>query len=669
MNQPAISVIVPMFNSERHVLETLQSIAVQTLRNLEVIVIDDGSTDKSVALVEEFITHDERFQLITEAPQGSAGAARNAGLRMARGEYLAFLDADDLFAPTMLQKLHAKALADDADIVMTAFRSFDDVTGKPERIGRRGRLHAHLLPKTTPFDPADISEHIFTAPHTTVWNKIFKTEFIRRIGLEFEPVRRSNDAYFNMMALTQAHRLSYVNEPLVNYRASNDSSLQGSQDDTDLSWADASRSVAHELEARGLYATFQRAMIQRVATRSFDRLAKTTSTDTFSEMYETIRDSLFPDFGIDRAAESDFPDPATGSKVREFLNLPMAEWLHIYPSAISHRGGDAIAAGHSADATATAAAPHSSGTPAVVDVDVDVSVIIPVSSRPARVDEAINSVFAQAGVNVQVICVIDPETSVPPDVMALIRQDPRVEIASQNDGAVRVATGRYVVYLDAHDHWNLNFLATVVAGADTTQADVAIFDAFSYLDGTSPTNVPRAGRDPQDLPLSVAAGVTHLWRYRRVRHLRERAGVMLVRRGNASSLQLAPGDGDASVRNLDLLLHAERTVHLPLAAYAHRVDRSVDHDEYDDYDEALRSFRTYLDSLHLIRDADLSGDAATEAAAIVEDNLARAAALYAPLRRRLRNAIKSASASQEARAAYLEIERRRAREARYARRR
>ncbi len=107
MDKALVSVIVPAFNAEEDIRQTLQSTLAQTYQQFEVIVVDDGSSDGTIAIVEEFVAMDARFQLVRQCNSG-VGAARNAAIRKARGKYIAPLDADDLWFPEKLEKQVAR---------------------------------------------------------------------------------------------------------------------------------------------------------------------------------------------------------------------------------------------------------------------------------------------------------------------------------------------------------------------------------------------------------------------------------------------------------------------------------------------------------------------------------------------------------------------------------
>jgi len=139
---PVVSVVVPAFNAAATIEETLQSISQQTHRNLEVIVVDDGSSDDTAALVRRHSVRDPRFRVISQ-PNGGVASARNAGVRASHGEFVAFIDADDLWHPTKIAKQAAALLAGGPEtaLVYSPFRVIDsagNVIGSPHKYGVNG---------------------------------------------------------------------------------------------------------------------------------------------------------------------------------------------------------------------------------------------------------------------------------------------------------------------------------------------------------------------------------------------------------------------------------------------------------------------------------------------------------------------------------------------------
>lgn len=118
-----VSVVMPVYNAENYLFDSLGNVLKQTLKDIEVICVDDGSTDRSAEIIEDYASRDFRLSLIRQKNQ-YAGAARNAGLAKCRGKYVVFWDADDRFALDALEKLYTKAEADEADLCVCDIRKW-----------------------------------------------------------------------------------------------------------------------------------------------------------------------------------------------------------------------------------------------------------------------------------------------------------------------------------------------------------------------------------------------------------------------------------------------------------------------------------------------------------------------------------------------------------------
>ena len=195
-----VSVIIPVYNIERHLRQCLDSVTGQTLTELEIICVDDGSTDGSPEILAEYAAGDGRFQIITQ-PNGGPGAARNAGMTRATGEYLIFLDSDDWFEPDFLERMVAKAKETGADVTICRAVEFDTDTGA--ELPSEWMLKERYLPKET-FAPEEMAEHIFQFTYGWPWDKLYRAEMVRRAGLFYPPLPNSEDLVFVFQSLTAA---------------------------------------------------------------------------------------------------------------------------------------------------------------------------------------------------------------------------------------------------------------------------------------------------------------------------------------------------------------------------------------------------------------------------------------------------------------------------------
>lgn len=117
---PEISIIVPVYNVERYLGECLDSIKSQTFTNWECILVDDGSPDKSIDICEKYSAGDSRFKVVRRS-NGGLSAARNTGLSYARGNFISFVDSDDIVYPEYLSRLHSLMIEYDADVVQVGY--------------------------------------------------------------------------------------------------------------------------------------------------------------------------------------------------------------------------------------------------------------------------------------------------------------------------------------------------------------------------------------------------------------------------------------------------------------------------------------------------------------------------------------------------------------------
>ena len=167
-----VSVIVPCYNVEQYIEECVRSLCGQTLEEIEIICVDDGSSDSTPALLDELAADDSRV-IVLHQENGGAGAARNAGLELARGEYLSVLDSDDLYNEKMLEAAYVKALLTDSDVVM--FRSSQYLQQEGKYRETPWVIKRDQIPNTEVFSMARIRSNVFFALQGWTWDKLFKS--------------------------------------------------------------------------------------------------------------------------------------------------------------------------------------------------------------------------------------------------------------------------------------------------------------------------------------------------------------------------------------------------------------------------------------------------------------------------------------------------------------
>lgn len=215
---PAISLLVPIYNVERYLAECLDSAIGQTFGDIEVICINDGSTDSSRDIIEAYLGRDPRVRVI-DKPNSGYGASMNMGIEAARGEYVAILESDDFFEPDALQGLLDAARSCDADVAKADFWFYWSVPeARDELFGWTEGMAAGLT------DPAKSIDLFYRKP--SIWSAIYKRSFLDGNGIRFleTPGAAYQDAAFNFKVWACAQRVAILPRPVLHYRQDNEAS-------------------------------------------------------------------------------------------------------------------------------------------------------------------------------------------------------------------------------------------------------------------------------------------------------------------------------------------------------------------------------------------------------------------------------------------------------------
>ena len=224
-NEPTsieVSVIIPCYDSEIYLPNLFSMFKAQTLKNYELIFIDDGSNDNTNSLIRNQKGKDKRIKLITLEQNTGAGNARNVGLKSAIGEYIIFLDSDDIFYPNLLKTSYEIASKYDIDILVF---DFECIHNNISCQYYRNWLFKYPFPINEVFSQEDISDYIFIFSRGVPWNKLFKRDFIIRNNLRFLNLKKHNDSFFIYTAYVMAKRIYMITEVLLRYRWGNKKSI------------------------------------------------------------------------------------------------------------------------------------------------------------------------------------------------------------------------------------------------------------------------------------------------------------------------------------------------------------------------------------------------------------------------------------------------------------
>lgn len=204
-----VSVIVPVYNVEKYLRKCLDSVLKQTLKEIEIILINDGSTDYSGEICNEYSKKDSRIKVLHKKNEGIA-TARNSGLEIAIGEFIMFVDSDDWIEENMVETMYLKAKENNLDVVQAQYLRTDNIKSNCSINKFSNNIIEELKREV-------ISGNLYTY----VWDKIYKRSFIISDKIKFREKYIFEDWYFFMDVITKCNNYSIINDVVYNYRIRN----------------------------------------------------------------------------------------------------------------------------------------------------------------------------------------------------------------------------------------------------------------------------------------------------------------------------------------------------------------------------------------------------------------------------------------------------------------
>lgn len=284
VRKPIVSVIVPVYNVQDYLAECLESLRTQTLKEIEIICVDDGSNDNSLIILKYFSLLDSRFKILNMSNKG-AGAARNFGMRFAFGKYLAFFDSDDWADKTFLEEMVEKAEQENSDVVVS--RSFRYSQCQKEVV-RETKFNKEYVLENGPITYQKVGNRLLIDFGNQPWAKLFRRSFIQKNEIRFQEIVRSNDLFFTQTAVVLAKALSIVDKALYFYRIDIPNTLQSTNDETPTIFLEAWKMFKNRMIAEdklddikislanavwnGCIFTFGRLQTKKAKKRLFDEL-------------------------------------------------------------------------------------------------------------------------------------------------------------------------------------------------------------------------------------------------------------------------------------------------------------------------------------------------------------------------------------------------------------
>ncbi|MDO4341084.1 MAG: glycosyltransferase, partial [Eubacteriales bacterium] len=467
MATPKVSVIIPVYNAEQYLSECLNSLINQTLKDLEIICVDDGSTDHSLSILNQYAQKDKRITVIQQKNL-YAGVARNNGLQAAKGEYVIFLDSDDFFDIQLLEKTYVKGCETNADIILFGGEKYNTQTS--EYTEAPYFLRKEFLPENPVFSRNDIPDQIMTVTTPAPWTKLYRRQFILEENLKFQPFPNSNDAYFVLVSLCLAKKITYVDESLVYYRIGSTENIQSNKWKNPLCFLKAYEAVYEELVRRNIFEEVEKSYVDVTISGCKFNLDTITDDEARLTIYHEIMSADFQKTGV-----LDHPIEYY-SNWRNCMQVRGVKYALLWYEKMRKK------ADNSGFQILKQNSLHS--TPLV-------SVIVPVYNVEPYLKECLESIRQQTLSSIEIICINDGSADLSLNILLeCAEHDNRISVFSQQNSGqsaarnagVRQASGEYIYFMDSDDILDIHALSVMYEQAKEDDLDVVYCDGSSFSD-------------------------------------------------------------------------------------------------------------------------------------------------------------------------------------------
>ena len=253
MYTPKISLIIPVYNTENFLEKALASVKKQTFKDFETIIVNDGSTDKSSSIIENFANSHENVVIINQENKGLS-ETRNTGIKKARGEYIAFLDSDDFLSPLFLSKLYKLATKNNADIACCNYNLYYDNSGFNIYMPFTSKTKVYSKKQAIGKLISDITLHHYA------WNKLYKRSLFVENGIWF-PSMYYEDVATTHRLFWRANKVAVTSKSLYYYRRHSSSMIASMTDKKINDFIKSLGIIRHFLEDKGVYKYYKKRFV------------------------------------------------------------------------------------------------------------------------------------------------------------------------------------------------------------------------------------------------------------------------------------------------------------------------------------------------------------------------------------------------------------------------
>jgi len=338
-----LSIIIPVYNKKIYLRQCLESVLNQGLDEFEIIAVDDGSTDGSEKILDEYAAHNACIKVIRQQNQGT-GMARNTGLSAATGDYVYFLDADDFLREGNLAPALEFAFQNNADVVELNWDHYSDQTG--EIITPHELFYTDRPPAGKIFSWRDDPEFFLLKVRVSACSKLYRRTLLTKSGVRFQPIKNCEDYAYSLSHMLLAERIAISDIRLLLYRVGTGISMEDTLDSAPLCRIAATQALDDFAVSLPFYDQIKRGVCSMNAIMNTSFLTTCKSADAFREYYAALKNGALERLELVGLPRGYIVSPAAEFALRHILhkNPIMPEnarhltlWKAMtFPSAYAH---------------------------------------------------------------------------------------------------------------------------------------------------------------------------------------------------------------------------------------------------------------------------------------------------------------------------------------------
>lgn len=558
MTEPKVSVIIPVFNVENYLEDCLESLLNQTMPDFEVLCMDDGSTDGSIDLLTLYSRLDSRIKVFFGKNEGAA-VQRNRGIDASVGEYLYFMDSDDMAVDTLLEKTYSAAIRANADVVAFDINALDMQTGKLQ--GQKYCFRKANAPMgKSVFSVVDAPDRIFQISNPSPWTKLVRREFVLRKHLRYQNLQNTNDAFFAHMSMALADRITLLDEQLYIYRIGMTSNIQSKKEKEPECAVEAYMAIYHRLVEERIFTLCEKSWVAELLAVLCFTLKTVSSRQAYKKLYQRLCQPDVVATGYLAHEEDFYPDRYHYNLVKKFLSSP------IKFADADERDAKVLIPGNCQDPV--------------------VSVIIPVYNVEEYLADCLTSIQNQTLKDIEIICVDDGSTDSSLSILCQAAEaDPRICVlvqknsglsAARNTG-IQAARGKYLYYLDSDDMLEPDALQFLIDTVEDNDLECILFGGKAIYDSEELLEKHGEYSDYyryKEACTDPMAGADLLVLLKNVKEYRASACMQLAKTELIRNNNIHFYDGivhEDNLYTLEVLLHSRRCMAIPEQLYLRRI--------------------------------------------------------------------------------------------------